>query len=85
MELVKAGADRQEMHERIRQHTMAAWEAIQRGEGNPLVERLSGDSTLLDFLPAGRMRQLLDVVNFVGDAPARCAEFLSLLRSGLMM
>ena len=75
MELVKAGADRQEMHERIRQHTMAAWEAIQRGEGNPLVERLSGDSTLLDFLPAGRMRQLLDVVNFVGDAIARCTEF----------
>jgi adenylosuccinate lyase len=83
MELVKAGADRQEMHERIRQHAMAAWEAIQRGEGNPLVERLSGDSTLLDFLPAGRMRQLLDVVNFVGDAPARCAEFLSLLRMHL--
>jgi len=79
MELVKAGADRQEMHERIRQHTMAAWEAIQRGEENPLVERLSSDSVLLAFLPAERVRELLDAVSFVGDAPARCAQFLHLL------
>jgi len=80
MELVKAGADRQEMHERIRQHSMAAWEAIQRGEENPLVEKLSGDSALLDFLPADRMRELLTAVRLGGDAPARCAEFLGLLR-----
>ncbi len=79
MELVKAGADRQDMHERIRQHTLAAWDAIQIGEENPLVERLSSDSALLDFLPAERMRQLLEVVNFVGDAPARCAAFLRIL------
>jgi len=83
MELVKAGADRQEMHERIRQHTMAAWDAIQRGEENPLMERLSSDSDLLAFLPVGRVRELLDVVNIVGDAPARCAEFLRLLRTHL--
>jgi adenylosuccinate lyase len=80
MELVKAGADRQEMHERIRQHSMAAWGAIQRGEENPLIERLSRDSALVAFLPAERIGELLDVVNFVGDAPARCAKFLRLLR-----
>ena len=83
MELVKAGADRQEMHERIRQHTMSAWDAIQRGEENPLMERLSSDSALLAFLPAERVRELLDAVSFIGDAPARCAEFLRLLRARL--
>jgi len=83
MELVKAGADRQEMHERIRQHSMAAWEAIQRGEENPLIERLSSDSALVAFLPAERIREFLDAVRFVGDAPARCAEFLRLLRTQL--
>jgi adenylosuccinate lyase len=83
MELVKAGADRQEMHERIRQHTMAAWEAIQRGGENPLVERLSSDSALIAFLPAERVRELLDAVRFVGDAPARCVEFLRILRTHL--
>ncbi|MBC8249604.1 MAG: adenylosuccinate lyase [Anaerolineales bacterium] len=83
MELVKAGADRQEMHERIRQHTVSAWDAIQRGEENPLMERLSSDSALLAFLPAERVRELLDAVSFIGDAPARCAEFLRLLRARL--
>ena len=81
MELVKAGADRQEMHELIRQHTMAAWEAIQRGEKNPLMERLSSDSTLVAFLPAERVRELLNAVSFIGDVPAKCAEFLRLLRT----
>jgi adenylosuccinate lyase len=83
MELVKAGADRQEMHERIRQHTMAAWEAVHRGEENPLIERLSNDDGLLAFLPAERIRDLLDAVSFVGDAPARCVEFLHFLRTRL--
>jgi adenylosuccinate lyase len=83
MELVKAGADRQEMHERIRQHAMAAWETIQRGEENPLIERLSSDRVLVAFLSAERIRELLNVANFVGDAPARCAEFLRLLRTRL--
>ena len=79
MELVKAGADRQEMHERIRQHTMAAWDAIHRGEENPLMERLSSDDVILAFLSTGRIRELLNAVTLVGDAPARCAEFLRVL------
>jgi len=83
MELVKAGADRQEMHERIRQHTLAAWEAVQRGQENPLIERLSNDSDLLSFLPAERVRKFLDAVSFVGDAPVRCAEFLRFLQTRL--
>ncbi len=83
MELVKAGADRQGMHERIRQHTMAVWEAIQRGGENPLMERLSSDGALLAFLPAERVRELLDAISFIGDAPARCLEFLRLLRARL--
>lgn len=83
MELVKAGADRQEMHEHIRQHTMTSWETIQRGEENPLIDKLSSDSALVAFLPAERIRELLNVANFVGDAPARCTEFLRLLRMRL--
>jgi len=83
MELVKAGADRQEMHERIRQHAMSAWEAIQRGEENPLAERLSTDRVLLTFLPGERIREILESAKFVGDVPVRCAEFLRLLRAHL--
>jgi adenylosuccinate lyase len=83
MELVKAGADRQEMHEHIRQHSMAAWEAMQRGEDNPLIGRLSSDDAIVAFLPAERVKELLGAVNFIDDAPARCAGFLRLLRTCL--
>jgi adenylosuccinate lyase len=83
MELVKAGADRQEMHEHIRQHSMAAWEAMQRGEDNPLIGRLSSDDAIVAFLPAERVKELLGAVNFIDDAPARSAGFLRLLRTCL--
>lgn len=83
MELAKAGADRQEMLEHIHIHTMAAWEALQRGEGNPLTESLSADDRITAYLPRGRVRELLDASSYVGDAPARCREFLRLLRRAI--
>ena len=83
MELVKAGADRQAMHELIRQHSMASWEAIQRGGGNPLMERLGADETVLSYLGAEEVDALMDVSGYVGDAPARCEAFLRLLREAL--
>jgi adenylosuccinate lyase len=83
MESVKAGADRQAMHELIRQHSMASWEAVQRGEENPLIERLRADETVLSYLRAEEVDVLLDVSGYVGDAPARCEAFLHLLRETL--
>jgi len=84
MELVKAGADRQAMHEVIRQHSLAAWDAVQKGKPNPLADSLSGDERVLAFLPPDRVRGLLDAGGYVGDAPQRCAEFLKGLRAVLM-
>jgi adenylosuccinate lyase len=83
MELVKAGADRQAMHELIRQHAMASWEAIQRGEENPLRGRLRADEMVLSYLGAKEVDALLDVSGYVGDAPARCEAFLRLLEETL--
>ncbi len=83
MELVKAGADRQAMHEVIRQHSLAAWEAIQRGESNPLAERLAADAVVLAFLPAERVRDLLDAGRYVGDAPDRARELAGMLREAI--
>lgn len=80
MELVKASADRQQMHEVIRQHSLAAWEAIQRGEANPLAGRLAADPEILSFLPAARVRGLLDAREYVGDAPRRARELAALIR-----
>src|SRR5918993_1101261 len=41
---VKAGGDRQDLHERIRRHSLAAAEQVkQRGQANDLIDRLPGD------------------------------------------
>jgi adenylosuccinate lyase len=83
MELVKAGADRQAMHERIRQHSLAAWDAIERGEPNPLLDRLAADPVMLGFLPAERVRTLLDAHGYVGDAPQRARDLAGMIREVL--
>jgi adenylosuccinate lyase len=81
MLLVKAGADRQAMHERIREHSLAAWEATRRGEGNPLVESLVGDAELQKFMPEGEIRAALDYAGYLGDAPTRARDLAKKLRS----
>ncbi len=81
MELVRAGADRQEMHERIRQHSMAAWEEVRAGRPNPLPRRLENDPTVQHYLPRERIRTLLDVAGYLGDAPRRARALVASLRS----
>jgi adenylosuccinate lyase len=38
------GAERQEMHERLRQHAMQAWQEVQAGRVNPLISNLKSDA-----------------------------------------
>ena len=69
MAAVKAGADRQEMHEIIREHSMAAWADTSAGRPNPLPERLAGDTRITGHLERQTILLLLDAVEYVGDAP----------------
>ena len=82
MELVKAGADRQAMHEAIRQHSLAAWDALRLNASapNPLAGGLSTDPQILAYLPAGRVLVLLDASGYVGDAAYRARELAGLIR-----
>jgi len=83
MELVKAGASRQEMHEVIRRHSLAAWDAIARGQANPLGELLEKDPEVLAHMPAERVRSLLFAGNYVGDAPHRARLLAQSIREVL--
>lgn len=83
MTLVRAGADRQAMHERIRTHSMTAWTAVERGEANPLVELLCVDKAVIAYLSPAQVREMLDARGYVGDAPRRCRAFLEELRTTL--
>jgi adenylosuccinate lyase len=84
MTAVRAGADRQRLHEVIREHSMAAWEAIQTGAPNPLADRLTTDEYILQFVPSDEVRTLLDARAYVGDAPERAREMAQLVRARIL-
>lgn len=83
MELVRAGADRQQMHEVLREHSMAAWEAIRRGEPNPLADALAADERVTAFLSPEQVRALMEVSGYVGDAPQRARALAAEIRRRL--
>ncbi len=66
-----AGGDRQQLHELIRGHSMHAWRVLARGDANPLVDALVADQELRRWLPAARIRELMNARDYVGDAPQR--------------
>lgn len=83
MELVKAGADRQQMHEVLRDHSLTAWQRVADGQPNPLLSILTGDPVIRAHLPPERIRQLLTAERYVGDAPKRAEAFAASLREQL--
>ena len=83
MALVKAGADRQEMHARLRTHALAAWEALQAGQANPLGELISADAEIGRWLGQAELKALMDVETHLGDAPQRARAFAAGLRKQL--
>ena len=75
MEGVKRGGDRQALHERIRQHAMAAGQVIvDEGGDNDLLDRIAGDPAF------GFSREDLDRTiepsRFAGRASSQVAEFV---------
>jgi adenylosuccinate lyase len=83
MALSRAGADRQEMHARLRDHALAAWEAIQRGEPNPLASRIPQDEAFRRYLSPQRLEGLFQVRDYVGDAPQRARALAEGMRASL--
>jgi adenylosuccinate lyase len=80
MVLVRAGADRQQMHERLRQHSLKAWEAVKAGRPNPLAASLAADPALLAHVQPARLRELMDARAYVGTAPERAAALAAEIR-----
>ncbi len=75
MESVKRGGDRQELHERIREHSMAAAQRV-KGEGldNDLIKRIIADDSF--NLSKEEILAIIDPTKFVGRAPSQVVEFI---------
>ena len=80
MELGKRGADRQEMHEVIREESLRAWAEVQEGRENNLRENLENDERILAFLSKDEIDSLLDADAYTGDAVQRTDMVLAKAR-----
>ncbi|MBZ0298937.1 MAG: adenylosuccinate lyase [Anaerolineae bacterium] len=83
MAAVRAGGDRQALHEIIRQHSLNAWDALRQNQPNPLVETLTADPQVTALLPEARVRELMQAESYVGDAPERAEKLAKQLRDAL--
>lgn len=79
MEAVKRGANRQDLHEVIRKISMTAWQKINLGQPNPLVNLLKKDKIVSKFIKANEIEKFLDPASHIGLAIARCSLFLNQL------
>lgn len=76
MQCVKAGGDRQVLHEAIREHSMAAGRRVkEEGADNDLLSRIAADP-LFDAVH-DKLDTLLDPALFVGRAPEQVVEFVA--------
>ena len=76
MQAVKKGGDRQELHERLRQHAIAAGKQVkEEGLPNDMVDRVAADPAFgltKEEIVAGLVPE-----NFVGRAPQQVDEFIA--------
>lgn len=75
MDAVKAGGDRQELHERIREHSMEAGKMVKvEGKENDLLERIAADPAF--NMTIEQLQSIMDPANFVGRSVQQTAEFI---------
>lgn len=73
MEAVRAGGDRQKLHEQIRLHSQAAAKQVKlMGKANDLIDRLKNDAAF----DAVNLDKLLDSKKYIGRAPEQTAEYI---------
>lgn len=75
MEAVKRGGDRQELHEKIRVHSLAAARQVKEfGEKNDLIERILADESF--GLSREEILSIIDPSKFTGRASGQVVDFM---------
>ena len=76
MDCVKAGGDRQELHEKIRVHSMAAAKKVkEEGKPNDLIDRIKEDKAFASI--HNKLDLILKPENFIGRASQQVEEFIA--------
>ncbi|MBP9041177.1 MAG: adenylosuccinate lyase [Anaerolineaceae bacterium] len=80
MAVVQNGANRQEIHEKLRQLSMKAWEAVQSGANNPLVELVLHDQNIMQWITPDALQKLFDVKEYTGRAERLAREMAQVIK-----
>lgn len=80
MAMGKKGANRQEMHELIRNYSLKAWQEVQEGKENTLKDMLAKDSEVLKYLKSDEIYKLLDASDYIGSANQRAESIISTIK-----
>lgn len=75
MKATRAGGDRQELHEKIRRHALAAAGEMKEGRASDLIDRIASDDAF--GMTADEIRALIDGERFVGRAPEQVDRMLT--------
>ena len=81
MAAVKAGANRQALHEVIREDALQAWAEVGAGRTNPLIETLCADRRVTQYVDAAAVRTLLEAQDQLGHAPQRARRMAAELQA----
>jgi len=76
MEAVKAGGNRQKLHEKIRKYSMETITLVkEKGAGNDFMERIKRDE---DFVKIkDKLADIINPKNFIGRAPKQVTEYIT--------
>ena len=83
MAMGKAGADRQETHERLREHALAAWAELRSagaGTTNTLAGHIASDPFFVDVLGLEKLKALFAGSAYTGTALARARNMAAAIR-----
>ena len=81
MEGVRAGGDRQKLHEVLRSAAMRSWEAVAQGQDNPLGLILTEESELTSLVDPAEIRRMLDPSTHFGTAVERAHDLAARIES----
>lgn len=78
VQAVKAGGDRQKIHELIRRHSMETVSELRKGKGNDLLEKLAREP---DFtLSLAEMKNMLAAENYIGRCISQVDQFIAKIK-----
>ena len=76
MQAVKKGGNRQELHEKLREHSMAAAKVVkEEGKDNDLIDRICADPAFP--IPREEIAAVLTPIHFVGRSVHQVEEFIA--------